>query len=250
MRSWRSRWASSWSKAPDLFVQNDTVYMRTTHGPQRVHVIYRRVDDDFLDPLAFRPTRCSACPGLFGAYRAGQRHARQRHRHRRRRRQVDLSVRAGDDPLLPVRGADARQRPDVPAAQAGGSRRTCSPIWRSSSSRKRTAPGGYGMLIGPAAAAAELDAFRRRDHRGARQVHRAADACAVDLPDVRRKRARAAPRRPAPVRAVRQDGEPRARRAHARRAARGLAGRQLVAGRRDQGHLGAGQLAQHERPTY
>ena len=38
----------------DLFVQNDTVYMRTTRGPQRVHVIYRRVDDDFLDPLAFR----------------------------------------------------------------------------------------------------------------------------------------------------------------------------------------------------
>jgi uncharacterized circularly permuted ATP-grasp superfamily protein len=38
----------------DLFVQNDTVYMRTTRGPRRVHVIYRRVDDDFLDPLAFR----------------------------------------------------------------------------------------------------------------------------------------------------------------------------------------------------
>ena len=35
----------------DLFVQNDAVFMRTTRGPQRVHVIYRRVDDDFLDPL-------------------------------------------------------------------------------------------------------------------------------------------------------------------------------------------------------
>jgi len=46
----------------DLFVQNDTVYMRTTRGPERVHVIYRRVDDDFLDPLAFRKTRCSVCP--------------------------------------------------------------------------------------------------------------------------------------------------------------------------------------------
>jgi uncharacterized circularly permuted ATP-grasp superfamily protein len=39
----------------DLFVQNETVYMRTTRGPQRVHVLYRRVDDDFLDPRAFRP---------------------------------------------------------------------------------------------------------------------------------------------------------------------------------------------------
>ena len=56
----------------DLFVQNDTVYMRTTHGPQRVHVIYRRVDDDFLDPLAFRPDSMLGVPGLFAAYRAGR----------------------------------------------------------------------------------------------------------------------------------------------------------------------------------
>ena len=51
----------------DLFVQNDTVFMRTTHGPQRVHVIYRRVDDDFLDPRAFRPDSMLGVPGLFDA---------------------------------------------------------------------------------------------------------------------------------------------------------------------------------------
>ena len=46
--------------------------MRTTAGLRRVDVIYRRVDDDFIDPLAFRvPTRSSASPGLFNAYRAG-----------------------------------------------------------------------------------------------------------------------------------------------------------------------------------
>jgi uncharacterized circularly permuted ATP-grasp superfamily protein len=56
----------------DLFVQNDTVYMRTTRGPQRVHVIYRRVDDDFLDPLAFRRDSMLGVPGLFAAYRAGR----------------------------------------------------------------------------------------------------------------------------------------------------------------------------------
>src|SRR5207248_1313430 len=56
----------------DLFVQNDAVYMRTTRGPQRVHVLYRRVDDDFLDPLAFRPDSMLGVPGLFGAYRAGK----------------------------------------------------------------------------------------------------------------------------------------------------------------------------------
>ena len=49
----------------DLFVQNDTVYMRTTRGPQRVHVIYRRVDDDYLDPLAFRADSMLGVPGLF-----------------------------------------------------------------------------------------------------------------------------------------------------------------------------------------
>ncbi len=56
----------------DLFVQNDTVFMRTTRGPQRVHVIYRRVDDDFLDPLAFRADSTLGVPGLFSAYRAGR----------------------------------------------------------------------------------------------------------------------------------------------------------------------------------
>ena len=38
----------------DLFVRDEVVYMRTTEGPKRVDVIYRRIDDDFLDPLAFR----------------------------------------------------------------------------------------------------------------------------------------------------------------------------------------------------
>jgi uncharacterized circularly permuted ATP-grasp superfamily protein len=56
----------------DLIVQDDTVYMRTTKGPQRVHVIYRRVDDDFLDPRVFRPDSMLGVPGLFAAYKAGR----------------------------------------------------------------------------------------------------------------------------------------------------------------------------------
>jgi uncharacterized circularly permuted ATP-grasp superfamily protein len=56
----------------DLFVQNDTVFMRTTQGPQRVDVVYRRIDDDFLDPLAFRPDSMLGVPGLLTAYRAGR----------------------------------------------------------------------------------------------------------------------------------------------------------------------------------
>ena len=55
----------------DLFVDDDIVYMRTTLGPRRVDVIYRRVDDDFLDPLVFNPDSVLGVPGLMGAYLAG-----------------------------------------------------------------------------------------------------------------------------------------------------------------------------------
>src|SRR5580765_8938030 len=55
----------------DLFVHDNVVYMRTTGGPRRVDVIYRRMDDDFLDPLAFRADSQLGVPGLFNAFRAG-----------------------------------------------------------------------------------------------------------------------------------------------------------------------------------
>ena len=55
----------------DLFVDEGLVWMRTTRGPQRVDVIYRRIDDDFIDPLAFRPESMLGVPGLFNVYRAG-----------------------------------------------------------------------------------------------------------------------------------------------------------------------------------
>ena len=55
----------------DLFVKDNFVYMRTTRGPKRVDVIYRRVDDDFLDPMAFRPTSTLGCAGLLNVYRSG-----------------------------------------------------------------------------------------------------------------------------------------------------------------------------------
>ena len=55
----------------DLFVKDAIVYMRTTEGPQRVDVIYRRLDDSFLDPLQFRPDSTLGVPGLMSAYKAG-----------------------------------------------------------------------------------------------------------------------------------------------------------------------------------
>jgi uncharacterized circularly permuted ATP-grasp superfamily protein len=56
---------------PDLFVHDDRVYLKTTQGPKRVDVIYRRVDDDFLDPEVFRPESVLGVKGLMRAYRAG-----------------------------------------------------------------------------------------------------------------------------------------------------------------------------------
>src|SRR5262249_44896072 len=55
----------------DLVVNDNNVYARTTSGLQRVDVIYRRIDDDFIDPLAFREDSTLGIPGMFNAYRAG-----------------------------------------------------------------------------------------------------------------------------------------------------------------------------------
>jgi uncharacterized circularly permuted ATP-grasp superfamily protein len=55
----------------DLFVDGEYVYMRTTEGPKRVDVIYRRIDDAFLDPLCFRPDSMLGVPGLMDVYRSG-----------------------------------------------------------------------------------------------------------------------------------------------------------------------------------
>ena len=55
----------------DLFVHGEKVYLKTTHGPRRVDVIYRRLDDDFLDPTVFRKDSLLGVPNLMKAYRAG-----------------------------------------------------------------------------------------------------------------------------------------------------------------------------------
>jgi uncharacterized circularly permuted ATP-grasp superfamily protein len=56
----------------DLFVRNNTVFMRTTRGPEKVDIIYRRIDDDFLDPLAFRADSTLGVPGLLSVYSSGR----------------------------------------------------------------------------------------------------------------------------------------------------------------------------------
>ncbi len=58
-------------EGPDLFVDHNVVYMRTTRGAKRVDVIYRRIDDEFIDPLTFRADSVLGVPGLMAAYRSG-----------------------------------------------------------------------------------------------------------------------------------------------------------------------------------
>ncbi len=101
--------------------------------------------------------------------------------------------------------------------------------------------GGYGMLVGPVASQQQLSELPRAAAGAAGELHRAADAVALHLPDLRRERPGAAPYRSAALRAVRRRiGSPGAGRPDARGAERRLAGGELVAGRRHQGHLGAG----------
>ena len=100
----------------DLIVDGDIVYMKTIRGLTRVDVIYRRLDDEFLDPLAFRSESLLGVAGLLGAYRAGnvdrrrQSHHCQRARQRSGRRQGDLRLRARVHTLLPWTGPDPQER--------------------------------------------------------------------------------------------------------------------------------------------
>jgi uncharacterized circularly permuted ATP-grasp superfamily protein len=146
----------------DLFVRDDTVYMRTTRGPQRVHVIYRRINDDFLDPLVFRRDSQLGVPGLFSAYRAGR---------------VTLANAIGtgiaDDKSVYPYVPDMMIRfylseepilNNVPTWQLRRSedlRYTLDHLAELVVKEVHGA-GGYGMLIGPAASKAEIEDFRAR----------------------------------------------------------------------------------------
>ncbi len=143
----------------DLFVKDNFIYMRTTQGPKRVDVIYRRVDDDFLDPLAFRPDSTLGCAGLLGVYRAGN---------------VTLANAIGtgiaDDksiyPYVPkMVEFYLGEKPilnNVPTYQCRVAEdlRYVLDHLDELVVKEVHGAGGYGMLVGPAASRAEIEAFR------------------------------------------------------------------------------------------
>ena len=146
----------------DLFVKSGVVYMRTTQGPQRVDVIYRRVDDDFLDPLAFRPDSALGVAGPDVGLPGRQRDARQRGRHRHRRRQGDLQLHAGDPEVLSRRGADPEERADLALPRARSISAYVLDHLEELVVKEVHGSGGYGMLIGPMADKATIAAFRAK----------------------------------------------------------------------------------------
>ena len=103
------------------------------------------------------------------------------------------------------------------------------------------------MLVGPHSTAARARGVPRQDPRRPAQLHRPADAGAVAAAVLHRRSRRAAPRRSPALRALWREGHGRARRADARGAQERIAGRELLAGRRQQGHLGARKLIMDRR---
>lgn len=145
----------------DLFVKDNVVYMRTTRGPKRVDVIYRRIDDDFLDPLAFRADSALGVPGLLQAYRAGK---------------VTLTNAIGtgvaddksiypyvpdmvrfyltEEPILNnVPTYQCRKKEDLSYTLANLEKLVVKEVHGA---------GGYGMLVGPASTKQEIEDFRAR----------------------------------------------------------------------------------------
>ncbi len=144
----------------DLFVRDRFVYMRTTQGPRRVDVIYRRVDDDFLDPLAFRPTSTLGCAGLLDVYRAGHVNicnaigtgiADDKSIYPYVPKMIEFYL--GEKPILHnVPTYQCREAEDLKYTLAHLSELVVKEVHGA---------GGYGMLVGPAATQAEIEDFRK-----------------------------------------------------------------------------------------
>jgi uncharacterized circularly permuted ATP-grasp superfamily protein len=145
----------------DLVVSDDIVYMKTIRGLQRVDVIYRRIDDDFLDPLAFRADSVLGVPGLMGAYRAGNVALANAVGNgvaddKAVYAYVPEMIRyyLGEDPILGnVHTYVCSRREDLSYVLEHLDRLVVKAVGES---------GGYGMLMGPSATRAALEDFRCR----------------------------------------------------------------------------------------
>jgi len=145
----------------DLIVDGGVVYMKTIHGLKRVDVVYRRIDDEFLDPLSFRTDSLLGVPGLMGAYRAGNVALANAVGNgvaddKAIYSYVPTFIRyyLGEDPVLRnVETYLCSQRDDLGYVLDHLPELVVKTVGES---------GGYGMLMGPAASRATLEEFRER----------------------------------------------------------------------------------------
>jgi uncharacterized circularly permuted ATP-grasp superfamily protein len=143
----------------DLFVKDNFVYMRTTRGPRQVDVIYRRLDDDFLDPKVFRADSTLGCAGLLEAYRAGNVTicnavgtgvADDKSIYPYVPKMIEFYL--GEKPILNnVPTYMCRNKDDLAYTLANLKELVVKEVHGA---------GGYGMLVGPAATNAEIEDFR------------------------------------------------------------------------------------------
>ena len=144
----------------DLVVRNDVVYMRTTKGLKQVDVIYRRIDDDFLDPKVFRKDSMLGVPGIVRAYRAGNVSLANSIGTGAADDKVIyyfvpkmIKFYLGQDPILPnVPTYLASEEKDMTYIMENLPKLVV---------KAANESGGYGMLIGPHASKAEIEKFRK-----------------------------------------------------------------------------------------
>jgi uncharacterized circularly permuted ATP-grasp superfamily protein len=145
----------------DLFVRGDVLFMRTTEGPKRVDVVYRRVDDAFIDPLVFNPGSVLGVPGLMSAYAAG-----------------NLTIANAPGTGIADDKAVYSYMPEIVRFYTGEEPILANvPTWRCREPqalayvlehlaelvvKEVDGSGGYGMLVGPHASRDQIEAFAAR----------------------------------------------------------------------------------------
>ncbi len=225
----------------DLVVTNGHVAMRTTKGFERVDVLYRRIDDDFLDPQVFRADSLLGIPGLMEVYKKGR---------------IALANAPGtgiaDDKciyayvpkIIKYYLGEEIIIPNVPTYVCADEKERAYVVSHLDQLVVKAVneSGGYGMLVGPHATCRRTRRVSRADRASTAQLYRAADPRSVAGAGDCRWSFRRTPRRFAPVHSLWQGYLCASRRTDPRRSKRRIAGGQFLPGRRQQRHLGFASL--------
>ena len=221
----------------DLVVKDSRVFMKTTKGLRQVDVIYRRIDDDFIDPTVFRKDSVLGVPGIIEAYRKGNVNlanaigtgvADDKVTYYYVPKMIKFYL--GEEPILPnveTYLSSDENGPEVHSGKFGQAR-------GESGKRKRR----LRNADWPSRHQGGDREIPRRDSGGPARIHCAAGRAPVALSLLLRRDRRGSAHRPAPVHSLRRKDEHHPRRPYARGPAQRLAGRQFQPGRGQQRHLG------------